>query len=444
MILHRFFKSRLVSFGIFVFRLVLDGLWIPLVRWRTARFPRRSVLYVGQAYYNAWYLSRALRNLGWKADVLNWDNNPEAQLYYHGEDFRFDNGKPGALSAQIGFYLRALWTYDVFHFSNAHAISFGSRLQEWFGLRFSPAAEIRLLKDAGKKIVYSNNGCLDGVSQTSFSKWGPEPVCPICPWRNVPSVCSDERNLAWGRFRNSMADYQCLLGGNRVDHNDAPSVHEAPEFYCLDPGFWHPGLHIPDEFRLNHPQGTVRLYHAVGNFADRTVETGVNIKSTHIYLPLIERLKTEGHPVELMFFTKVPNRQLRFYQAQADIFLDMLTYGFFGATAREAMMLGKPVICFLRKEWLDSMRNEIPDYVDELPVVNATPGTIYGVLRDLIDNPAKRREIGERSRAFAMKWHSADAGGRRFDEIYSSLLKIPNRRGRPRASGTPRQDRGQP
>src|SRR5690606_38495366 len=93
-----------------------------------------------------------------------------------------------------------------------------------------------------------------------------------------------------------------------------------------------------------------------------------------------------------------------------------------GATAREAMMLGKPVICYLRTEWLESMRREIPEYVKELPVINATPETVYDVLTDLIRNPAKRREIGERSRAFALKWHSAAAGAGRFDRIYRELL----------------------
>jgi hypothetical protein len=49
---------------------------------------RKSVLYVGQSYYNGWYLSRALRKLGWIADLVNWDLNPGSQIYYHGEDFR--------------------------------------------------------------------------------------------------------------------------------------------------------------------------------------------------------------------------------------------------------------------------------------------------------------------------------------------------------------------
>ena len=422
---HGILGSLIKGCGAFLLRFIAKGLLVPIVRWRTTRFPRRSVLFAGQAYYNAWYLSRALRGKGWKADVLNWDSDPASQIYYHGEDFNFKGQTLwGVLSRQLLFYLRALWAYDIFHFSNSRGITFGSPLQGWVGYQFSATAEIWLLKSAGKKIVYSNNGCLDGVSQTSFSKWGAEPVCTICRWRNVPSVCSDERNLAWGRFRNSVADYQCLLGGNRADYNIDPTVHEVPEFYCLDPEVWSPDLAIPEEFHLSYAPGTVRLYHAVGNFDERTDGTGVNIKCTHVYLPLVRRLKAEGLPVELMFFSKVPNKQLRFYQAQADIFLDMLTYGWFGATAREGMMLGKPVICFLRQEWLDSARKEIPDYVDELPVISATPQSIDHVLRDLVANPDKRREIGARSRAFAVKWHSSEAAARRFDEIYSRLLNV--------------------
>jgi len=382
------------------------------------------VLFAGQCYYHPWYLSRGLQAIGWRADVLNWDPDSASEIYYHGHDFRFEYGNAVDRLLQLGFYLKALWKYDVFHFSNAHGIQFGWHIQAFFRVLMGDRSEVWLLKRLGKKIVYSNNGCLDGVSQTSFSKWGPESVCAICPWRARPEVCSDERNLAWGRFRNSVSDFQCLFGGNRVDCNIDSRIHEVPEFACLDPEIWRPDLGIPERFRLKFPEGTVRLFHAVGNFDSRTDSSGVNIKSTHIYVPLVERLKSEGIKVELMFFSKIPNTDVRFYQAQADVFLDMLTYGFFGATAREAMMLGKPVICFLRPEWLASMAEEIPDYVGELPIVNATPATVYTVLKDLIDHPEKRIEIGKRSRAFALKWHSSGAAARRFDKIYSQLLGL--------------------
>jgi hypothetical protein len=391
----------------------------------TRRRRRPSVLFAGQSYYHAWYLSRALRKLGWRADVLNWDLVPETQGFYHGEDFAFswDDARPRrALARHLAFYLRSIPRYDIFHFSNAQGIRFGHRLHDWVAERFHPYAEIELLRRLGKKIVYSNNGCLDAVAQTSFASWGEYPVCLDCPWLGRPDICSDERNLEWGRNRNRLAHFQCTTGGNRKDYNDDPTVHEVPEFFCLDPDFWRPDLEIPERWRLPRQGSTVRIYHAVGHFQQRTT-LGRNIKSSHIYLPLIERMKAEGYDVELSFVHDVPNREVRFIQAQADIVVDMLTFGWFGSNVREAMMLGKPVVCFIRPEWLTSMREQIPEYVDELPIVSARPETVEPILKELVQNPAKRRELGERARRFALKWHSPNAGATRMDQIYRQLLR---------------------
>jgi hypothetical protein len=319
--------------------------------------------------------------------------------------------------------------YDILHFTGVHNLR--------YLFFFNPALfgdmpigwDIELLKKLGKKIVYSNTGCLDGVTQSSFRKWeGPEVVCDNCPWRDRPDVCIDERNRTWGELRNRLTDYQTTLGGNRVDFNADPKVHEVPEFYCLDPDFWHPNLEIPPEFQLASSPGTVRLYHAVGNYDLRTEPgTQKNLKSTHIYVPLVEQLKAEGYPVELIFAKDIPNRDVRYYQAQADIVVDMLTVGFFGANIREALMLGKPAVCYLRPQWLESMRQEISEYVDEIPVISATPDTIHDVLVDLITHPEKRKIIGKKSREFAIKWHSADAAGRRMDQIYRELIRANNK-----------------
>ena len=198
-------------------------------------------------------------------------------------------------------------------------------------------------------------------------------------------------------------------------------MHEVPQFFCLDPDLWRPDLEVPEKWRLDLPESTVRIYHAVGHFQQRTVN-GRNIKSTHIYVPLIEQMKAEGYDIELAFVHDVPNREVRFTQAQADIVVDMLTFGWFGANVREAMMLGKPVVCYLRPEWIERMRREIPEYIDELPIVSATPETVEDVLKELVGDPERRRELGERSRAFALKFHSAEAGARRMDQVYRELL----------------------
>lgn len=379
---------------------------------------RKSVLYVGQCYYNFWYLSRELRKLGWRADVLDTDSTEVNQLFYHGSDFNMRR----SLMGQLWTYLKAIFAYDVFHFANAEGMHFGAGVRKAFR-PFGHASEIRLLKLLGKKIVYSNNGCRDGVLQSSFAKWGPESICATCAWRNRPDVCGDDKNARWGRLRNSLADYQFLLGSNRLDYNIDPKIHEGPWAYPLDKDFWNPDLLIPANFVLPYPKDRVLIYHAVGNFDSRASAGRKTVKSTHIYLDLIEELKREGQPVELIFFRDVPNKQIRYYQAQADIVVDMLNYGWFGANVREAMMLGKPVICYLRPEWLEDIRKEIPDYIDELPIISATPETVKAELLQLIENPAYRADVARRSRAFAEKWHASDVSATRVGQIYESLFE---------------------
>ncbi len=430
----------------------------------------KSVLYVGQAYYNHWYLSRELRKLNWKADLVNLER-VENSDFYHGQDVGFYEDKYKQFYQKLEYYLYALDNYNIFHFANSFGIYFINDLdtnkpQKKEGLRYQlfkflfdsilkwklnnmyrlvylvgikrsarllikykeylpERWDILLIKKLGKKIVYTNNGCLDGTLQSTFIKWStPDniPICDICPHKYRPEICSDERNKRWGEFRNSVADYQCLLGGNRINYNDVESVHEVPEIYCIDKDFWNPDLLIPTNYKLPFADNIVKIYHAVGNYASRSQTGNKTIKSTHIYIPLIEKLKKQGLPVELIFFNDVPNKKVRFYQAQADIVVDMLTYGFFGANIREAMMLGKPCICYLRPEWIEAIRKEVPGYADELPIISATPETVEAILIDLINNPEKRKEIGRKSREFTIKWHSSDIAAIKFDKIYSNLL----------------------
>ncbi len=346
-----------------------------------------------------------------------------SETYGHGSDvaldFKLDVPSVIRRSAKV---FQLFLSHKVIHFSGVHNL----RMLHYCDPRIwrrETGFDIRWLKRLGKKIVYSHTGCLDGVSQTSFSMWGQTPICNDCAWQHVPAVCSDERNLTWGRLRNSLCDYQVSMGGNRVDYNDDPRIHEIQQFYCLDPDVWRPDLPIPAEFRLPDAHGVVRIYHSVGNYDLRTnAETKVNIKSTHIYVPLIRRMQADGLPVDLLFIKDKPSREVRYLQAQSDIVCDMLTFGFFGANVREALMLGKPVVCYLRPEWLDSIRREQPDFVAELPVVSATPETVESILIDLVRNPEKRLELGRRGREFAVKWYSAKNAAAVFDRIYTELI----------------------
>lgn len=444
----------------------------------------KSILFVGQAFYNSWYLSRELRNLGWETELINIDTSSFNQSFYHGEDIKFTYTQDD-LRYRMNVFVDALSRYHIFHFANKGGIyfvrdysyigrfakyiavltpllklitknrsleeiiqlmvrfklvriNFQKRLEFTnFGfwvykkivyrclyLKLGEDWDIQLIKKLGIKIGYSNNGCLDGALKSSFSKWAPINTCKeLCKYNDHPEICSDHLNDVWGKYRNWAADYQCNIGCNKVDYNAAPEVFESPWFYCLDTSFWNPDILIPSNYLLSFSKETVKIYHSVGNFEGRSYASNKNIKCTHIYLDLIDKYKQEGLPVELIFFHGIPNKVIRFYQAQADIVVDMLTFGFFGANIREAMMLGKPAVCYLRPEWLEIMREEIPEYVDELPIVSATPETVDEVLRELINNKEKREEIGRRSRAFAVKWHGSDIAAKYFDRFLQLVIQ---------------------
>lgn len=441
---------------------------------------KKSVLFVGQAYYNSWFLSRELRHLGWKSDLLNNDLVPANQKYYWGKDFEL----PVNFTERLELFLNSFVTYDIFQFANKGGINFlqrgsthlrpfrlalgkfflsivlflfeqvfhskperllsflvflnighfdaaeefrfsirtkfFSKILAWMFSALPANAEIYLLKQAGKKIVYTNNGCNDGVTSASFNRWGK--VCEsVCVWYQT-DVCKDSETKIWGEFRNSVTDFQILSGGNRADYNLTPKAHEVPQFYCLDPEIWKPQLEIPAQYKLNIPSDVFKIFHSVGNYNSRT-KNGVNIKCTHIYLPLIEELKAQGRKVELVFCHDKTIQEVRYVMGQCDLVVDMLTYGWFGANIREAMMLGIPSVCFIRPEWLADVAKEIPDYAKELPVISATPENIKKTLVELMENREKLKSIGEASRKFALKWHSAEVAAKKFDEIYNDLLR---------------------
>jgi hypothetical protein len=137
----------------------------------------------------------------------------------------------------------------------------------------------------------------------------------------------------------------------------------------------------------------------------------------------VESLRAEGVPIRLHFVDNVASGDMKYVQTQADIVVDQLYFGRYGAMARECLMLGKPVVGFLkvnREEECD----EALACLDECPIVNASPETLKEVLRDLVTSKDKRIDIGRRSREFAVKWHSVAAAADRFEGAWRERFGI--------------------
>ena len=390
------------------------------VRNALERIDFKSVMFVGPMYYNTYFLSKELSKIGWKAKIFDKsDPNVGALHQFFKSDYQFD--KPDTVTV-LNFYLFCLYEYGIFHFSNAFNITFGNFIERFFKGKFGEKSEIYLLKLLGKNITYATNGCLDGVSKTSFSKWGLVNVCKECSWETDEIVCSNSKNLEFGAFRNSVADAIFTTGSNRVDWNLDGRVHEVPEFYCLDSDFYHPTIMPNEHLRVKkiNPQTTLILQ-SFGNKSERTRSDGKDIKSNYFYSRKLNEMSEKGINLQFVNPIEVSAEDLRFIQVQADIILESLTFGWFGASGREGMMLGKTVMGNLNREWLDLIALELPEYVNELPIINVTMENFEQKLLSLVENPEIRIEIGKKSREFALKWHDSKVGAQKLRTIFEEL-----------------------
>jgi hypothetical protein len=383
------------------------------------RDERRSVLFLHNCYYNFLYLAAALRARGWDALSVSIEdpNGPHAQ-FYHGEDLNLFDPDPTVYQQKIeAFYATVAGRFRMVHFYGRGCMSFFPDLfdqQPYFDR--IPTDFIRL-REQGVKIGYSVCGCLDGVSQDAVNQWSG--CCGKCVWQHNAAVCQNPGNLAWGHKYQTFCDLIATEGFPALDYQSSPKCFREPLTTALDPNFWRPDLPIPEKLRLARQPGELIVYHSVGNFQSRA-RNGRNLKGTGAVIAAIDRLRAEGVPVRLEFVTDLPNTEVRFIQAQADVIVDQLNYGRYGATAREGMMLGKPTVsCLIKDEPTEKDRLQS---IEECPLVHANEDTVYDVLKKLLSDEALRRRIGADSRAFAMKWHSADACAERFERVYDALM----------------------
>ena len=217
-----------------------------------------------------------------------------------------------------------------------------------------------------------------------------------------------------------VADLVATEGFPALDWQATEKAFREPLTTALDPELWRPDLIVPDKYKLKRDPGELIVYHAVGNIETRARE-GRNIKGSGAVLAAVDRLRAEGVKVRIEFVTNVPSKDVRFIQVQADVIIDQLNYGRYGATAREAMMLGKPTICYIIQE--EPAGAERLESIETCPLVSANEETVYTVLKGLLENEERRRAVGEASRAFALKWHSANACAERFEAVYDRLMQ---------------------
>ena len=84
------------------------------------------------------------------------------------------------------------------------------------------------------------------------------------------------------------------------------------------------------------------------------------------------------------------------------------------------MALGKPVICYIREEDLGFIPSQMKE---QLPLIQATPQTIYQVLKSwLTERKSEIIERGRQSRRYVEQWHNPLQIARQMREHYQAII----------------------
>lgn len=349
------------------------------------RRPLRS-LWAPSPLINVPTMSKAESLLGVQSHTLVFTN-------WFGIEFTYDLSRfcRTKLAKAIVPFLILPWAlarFDIFHFFADRGLL--PPLQRHGFLRF----ELLLLRLLRKTVfVYTYGG--DVRTQPLTRGLGPYNCCLHCPAPGRLCICDPgrgTRNLSLARRYTTAL----LAMGDMAEYT--PGSDNSLFFWPLDLE----RIAYVGVSRSESSSMPVRIVHAANHR---------HFKGTDYLVRAVAKLCEEGLAVELKIVERMPNREALRVYAEADIFAEQFLIGFHGYTALEAMALGKPVVCFIRKrEYLLAP--------DECPIVNADPDCLLDVLRELVMDPDRRRRLGELGRAYVEKYYSIPAFAERLRRLY--------------------------
>jgi hypothetical protein len=362
---------------------------------------------------NPQQLARAERALGLDSLSITFQQNV---FQYPADEVLLQPGE-SRLKLELlrwGLLRRALREFDLIHFNFGSTIMpsfFGEvsrNYSKWFGTLYSLYARALNLRDlpilsrAGKGIVVTYQG--DDARQGDYTRehFPINVATEVEPgYYTARSDAQKRRNIA------RVARYADQIYAVNPDLlHVLPSSARFMPYANIDVKDWKPVISGRDS---GEP---LKILHA---------PTHRRAKGTKYVLDAINQLQQQdGIDLELILVENMSHDEaVRAYQG-ADLLVDQLFAGWYGGLAVELMALGKPVICYMREEDFKFLPT---DMRAELPLINATPSTLYAVLKEWVTT--RRGELperGRRSRAYVEHWHDPLKIAADLKSTYETIL----------------------
>jgi len=325
----------------------------------------------------AWGLAQGERRLGLDSKVLTTQEH--FLSYPYDISLRWDKkGAMGRFISSLRAFLKYRNKFDVFHFN------YGSTLIDFrtygifhWDLPFYP-------KD--KKIVFTYNGCDARQKYKTIKR---------------VDIASCHEKDCYGGICNDK-------GRDRMRENRINIVSKyAQNIFAVNPDLLY---FLPENISSFLPYTIAAWYdiETVPYKIGRTIKivhspTDRSAKGSQYILQALENLK-KRFDIEIVLVENIPYQEaLRDYE-KADLIIDQVLTGWYGAAAVEAMKMGKPVGVYIREEDLQFIPKEMAKDLKET-IININPNNIESILEEYLENPQRLYFKSQASSEYVHKWH---------------------------------------
>jgi hypothetical protein len=339
---------------------------------------------------NSWGLAQGERALGLDSFVMiaqqSWHNYP-ADIYLHLESIPSIPGKFAKLAISF-FNIRD--KYDVFHFNFGNSLIYiPYQLKQQLPTLFKYVDQLDLpfYPDTAKLFV-TYNGC--DVRQKYMTM------------QRTPIAACHNPNCYAGRCNSGRLDEYRRQGVKKMERYARHMWALTPDLLYFLPkeksSFLPCTISNWSEVELCPPKlkKKLKIVHA---------PTNREAKGSDFILAAFEKIRrTHADFVEIQLVENISHVQALQIYRDADLIIDQILIGWYGAFAVEAMKMGKPVIARIAQEDLQFVLAPLAHDVMET-IINADPSSIYEVLLRCIENRNFLRQQAQASLDYVYKWH---------------------------------------
>ena len=367
----------------------------------------KSIIFHNPDYHCTFFYRTELQKLGWKADIFVSDSYPRNLLYSENEIISARKYTKNSKVDYLIWFLTNITKYKyVFYYGRPPNFS---NILKKLGINTKYDPLFMFLKLCRRKIIYLPSGCRDEFTKKAFSLFDDGKICGNCGFFDR---CDDESNIKNLSLVNKYVDLVIGLGFTNPKINQLKNI----KWKSFDLNVYKPNIIIPNEFLLPK-NGSFRILHST-NLRGRD-DNDRNIKGSKYVFEAVAKLQREGYNCELIDIESVHIKDMRYIQSQADLVIDQLIYGHWGSSSLEAIALGKPVICYFNKAWKNNYVRNFS--IDVWPFIEADTSSIYGVIKNLLDDPSLIMKYSKLSTEFAAKQLDIESNAKNFVSHLESI-----------------------